>query len=519
MSDRLDSWKEIASYLRREVRTVQRWERERGLPVHRLPGGDKPRVYALSSELDAWLQRHDAQPADTPSVAVLPFVNLSAETENDYFGDGLADEIIHALTRVSHLRVTARTSSFAFRGKQQDVREIGASLGAATLLEGSIRRNANRIRVSAQLVSAADGYHLWSEIYDRELDGLFGVQDDIAQKVAQELSARLVAQGLVEPPTEDLDAYDMWLKGRYIGAQWTPEAVAEACRWYGCAIARDPHFALPHAALAELLFEAAMFGMAEPAAAGRQAKDAVLRALVLDDKLGEAHAILASLDGVMEYDWAAAEREFGRALSLCPGSAAVRYRYAWYFLTPKLRLAEALAEMRVAVGQDPLSPLLHSTLGLVLTAARQYARAEQECRLAVELAPGMWWTRFFLGCALIPQGQDDEAIDCIRFACERLGGGPMSLGGLCSAYGMLGRADEAAKTFAELVEAGRTAPVPPLAYAWAYLGIGDDRVFESLAQAIDARHPAVTQLPGMPFYDRIRTDPRFGILLAQMHLD
>ena len=160
MGERLDSWKDIAAYLGRDLRTVQRWENERRLPVHRLPGGDKPRVYALPSELDAWLRTSPAEDREPASVAVLPFVNLTADKESEYFGDGLADEVINALTRIPGLRVTARTSSFAFRSKEQDVREIGARLGAAALLEGSVRRQQNRVRVSAQLVSAEDGYHL-----------------------------------------------------------------------------------------------------------------------------------------------------------------------------------------------------------------------------------------------------------------------------------------------------------------------------------------------------------------------
>ena len=160
MRERLDSWKDIAAYLGRDLRTVQRWETERRLPVHRLPGGDKPRVYALPAELDAWLRTSPAEDREPASVAVLPFVNLTADRESEYFGDGLADEVINALTRIPGLRVTARTSSFAFRSKEQDVREIGARLGVAALLEGSVRTQHNRVRVAAQLVSTADGFHL-----------------------------------------------------------------------------------------------------------------------------------------------------------------------------------------------------------------------------------------------------------------------------------------------------------------------------------------------------------------------
>jgi tetratricopeptide (TPR) repeat protein len=303
-----------------------------------------------------------------------------------------------------------------------------------------------------------------------------------------------------------------------VGAQWTPEAVAQACQCYAAAAARDPRFALPHAALAELLFEASRFGLAQPAQAGREAREAVLKALALDDTLGEAHSILGALRGVMDYDWAGAERAFERALELCPGSVAVRYRYAWYFLTPKLRIAEALAELRQAVGQDPLSPLLHSVYGFVLIAAREYHRAEEECRVAVDLAPGLWWSHFFLSCALIPQGKAEEGIARERLAFQLMGGGPLAIGASCLTYGLLGRKDEAARMLGQLEEIGRTAPVPPLALAWAYLGLGDERVFEYLEKAIDARYPAVIHMPWQPIYDGIRGDARFRALLARMEL-
>jgi tetratricopeptide (TPR) repeat protein len=198
---------------------------------------------------------------------------------------------------------------------------------------------------------------------------------------------------------------------------------------------------------------------------------------------------------------------------------AVRYRYAWYFLTPKLRITEALAELRQAVGQDPFSPMLHSTLGFVLIAAREYRGAEEQCRLALDLAPGQWWPHFFLGCALLPLGKAEEGIAHVRLACDGIGGGPLALSSLCLTYGLLGRADEAAAMLAQLEEIGRTTPVPPLAFAWAHLGLRDERVFEWLGKAIDARYPAVTQLPGMPFYDGIRSDPRFGTLLRRMARD
>lgn len=519
MSERLDSWKDIASYLGRDVRTVQRWESERRLPVHRLPGGDRPRVYALKSELDVWLRTNPAEPASVPSVAVLPFVNLTEDKENEYFSDGLADEVINALTRIPGLRVTARTSSFAFRGKEQDVREIGARLGAAALLEGSVRKFSNRVRVSAQLVSAGDGYHLWSESYDRELADIFAIQDDIARSIALALRIQLAPRPLVERTTEDQEAYKLWLKGRYAAAQFLPETIANAREYFTAAIARDPRFPLPYVALAELLFDAAQFGLVAPSEAAAQAKEAALKALGLNDRLGEAYAILGALRGILEYDWTAAERAFLRALELSPASATVLWRHAWYYLVPKLRIPEALDQMRKAAAHDPLSAQLHSTFGLMWFIARDWQRAVEECRLAVELGSWLLPTRWFLGSALIWQGKGAEGLDQCRQVYEHGGFSPVSVGGMSVIYGRLGRLDEARRMLSELEGIARTASIPPLAFAWAYLGLCDDRVFEWLDKAIDARDPAVTHMPSMPIYDGIRDDPRFHKLLAKMGLD
>ncbi len=518
MGDRLDSWKDIAAYLSRDVRTVQRWASSRRLPVHRLPGGEKPRVFALKSEIDGWLQvGRPGVAAQTTSVAVLPFANLGGK-ENDHFGEGLADDIINALTRIRGLRVTARTSSFAFRGKEGDVREIGARLGAATLLEGSIRREGDRVRVSAQLVSATDGYHLWSESYDRLLADIFAIQDEIAQAIALALKLRLAPEPIARRPTENLEAYDLWLRGRCIGGRLTPEAFAKARECYAAAIALDPDFALPYADTAESIFQAATFGMTASPEAAWQARDAVLKALELNDSLGDAHAMLGMVHGVMEYDWASAECCFQRALELSPGSAAVLMRHAWYCLVPQMRLAQALEEARQAAALDTLSPLMHSKLGLVLIVARDYRRAEEECHIAVELAPGLWFPHWFLGSALLLQGKLSRGFMQCRHVYERFPREPLVIGGMCAVYGLFSRRKRARVLLSELLDLARKAYVPPLAIAWAYLGLADDRVFEWLGRAIEARDPAVTHMPSMPIYDGIRQDARFRALLAKMRL-
>jgi serine/threonine-protein kinase len=518
LGERLDSWKDIATYLGREVRTVQRWALSRRLPVHRIPGGRRPRVFSTTAEIDAWIRAGAHQePDDGVSVAVLRFLNLGGREEDQYFGDGLADDIIDALVRIPGLRVIARTSSFAFASKEDDVRHIGARLDAAWLLEGSIRRDGQRVRVSAQLVSGRDGVHAWSQSYDRQLTDLFAIQDEIARSIARELKLKLAPRPLATRTTENAEAYDLWVKGRSISQQYTPEALARAKECYEAAIVRDPGFSRPYFGIADLQFYAAQFGLSPPPDALPVARQAVVKSLELDDQFGEAHALLGTLQGMLDYDWAGAEASFEQALRLSPGSARILSEHAWYHLTPRLQLERAVDEAQQAVMLDPLSPRAHGTLGLVFVVARQYGRAVEECRTAVQLAPGLWWLHWFYGTALVAHGRIVLGLREFQGVYDEIHD-PLVVGLMAGLYGMFLRRKKAKTLLAELREISRTTYVPPFAMAFAYLGLGDDRVFEWLDKAIDARDPVVTHLPSMPLYDGIRNDPRFGALLRRMNL-
>jgi serine/threonine-protein kinase len=519
VGERLDSWKDIAAYVGREVRTVQRWALGRSFPVHRLPGsGERPRVFSDTAEIDAWMragarERRD----DQPSVAVLPFLILGGAPEDQYFGDGLADAVINALVRVPGLRVTARTSSFALGGQGLDALQIGARLGAAWLIEGSVLRDRGRVRVSAQLVDAGNGYHAWSECYDRRLTDIFAIQDEIARSIALALKLVLVPEPPSGRPTDDMAAYDLWMKGRSISQQFTSAALAQARDCYEAAIARDPRFARPQFSLAELLFYGLQFGLTASPDDARRVHTALATSLELDDRFGEAHALSGVLRGILGYDWQGAEAAFRRALELSPGSATVLIQHAWYHLVPRMRVTHALEEAEHAVALDPLSPLIRGLFGMVLMAARQYPRAVAECRAAVRLAPGLWWLRWFYGTALLLQGRVAEAMTQCGKVCDEVHQ-PIVVGAMSLVSGLARRPKKARQLFAELHEMSRTADVAPVAVAMACLGVGDDRVFEWFAKAIDARHPIVTHLPSMSLYDGIRDDPRFGALLARMHL-
>src|SRR3954471_15557227 len=259
-AQRLDSWKEIAAYLRRGSRTVQRWEREEGLPVHRLQHGKLGSVYAYPAELDAWFASRGPtletapEPSPTPSVAVLPFTDLSAERDQAYFCDGIAEEIIHALSGVEGLRTASRTASFRFRGPGVDSRAVAKELGVGSLLDGSVRKSRDRLRISVQLIDAQTGFPLWAERYDRTLNDVFAVQDEIAESVVRALEVTLTpgeARALQTPPTTDVGAYECYLRGRNYYYEYSPRGMEFAIQMFVRAIELDPNYAHAYAGLAD----------------------------------------------------------------------------------------------------------------------------------------------------------------------------------------------------------------------------------------------------------------------------
>jgi len=310
-----------------------------------------------------------------PSLAVLPFANLGGDKENEYFSDGLAEDIIGALAQVAGLRVMARTSAFAFRGKEQDVREIGARLNVEHILEGSVRRLGSRIRVTAQLVKASDGYPLWSQRFDREMTDIFAIQDDISRAIVDKLRVRLaVDRPLVKRQTGSLEAYNLYLRARYQLYRFTPEGLAKSKEYYEQAIVLDPDYALAWQGLAGFYNLLGTLGIMPPKAANAQVDQATRKALQLDDLLAEGHAMMGALRA-SEFDWKGAELEFSRALELDPKSEDVMIWYDFYYLDPMRRLDEAIAAYLKAVEMDPLSPILQSRLGYNYLLKREWDRA------------------------------------------------------------------------------------------------------------------------------------------------
>jgi serine/threonine-protein kinase len=530
-ADVLDSWKAVAQYLNKDIRTLQRWESTRNLPMHRIPGGDRPSVYGLKSELDAWWREREIHVAaeedrpatpdeGSPTIAVLPFVNLAGDKENEYFADGLADEIITALTRIDGLRVIARTSSFAFRGQDQDIRKIGTSLGASAILEGSVRRSGNRIRVTAQLINAIDGCHIWGERYDREFTEVFAIQEDVSRSVIDALQIRLAGSlAPVRLRTSNPESYQLWLKGRYHTQRQTPNQMLRSRSCFEQAVALDPDFPQAHLGIAQSWWECAVLGLESPREAVAIGRHALSQALALDPSSGDAASMLGVYSSVHDFDWAASERHFQRALELDPGSPEIRRRYAAYLLEPTNRLSEARAQLEAALDLDPLSPVVLAYLGHCIMLEGQLDQAVERLQEAAEIDPGYWMVQFMLAGAYMFQGQLQKALAIAESAERALGSNPMVLGfagAMCGFLGQRGRAEEFLK---RLQAAGEIRYVSPLSIAWIHLGLGDvETALDWLETAFDARDPQIIHFLVKPLYDPLRAHPRFQALLERMRL-
>jgi TolB-like protein/Tfp pilus assembly protein PilF len=479
--------------------------------------------YQTMSEVKAALEQVFAEkPAVTaaepqPSIAVLPFVNMSGDKEQEYFSDGLAEEIINALTQIPELKVTARTSAFAFRGKEQDITKIAEILRVRTILEGSVRKAGNRIRITAQLVNAADGYHLWSQRFDREMTDVFAIQDEISQAIVEKLRVRLAGdRPLVRRHTENVEAYNLYLKARYQLWRLTAEGFAKSKEYYEQAIALDPNYALAWHGLASFSNLLGMYGHIPPKAANAQAEQATRKALQLDDLLAEAHAMMGVLRA-SEFDWKGAELEFSRALALDPTSEDVWISYKYYYLEPMMRLDEAVAGFLRAAEMDPLSPSLQYLLGYSYCLKREWNRAIKQCLNALELDP-QCGAYLLLGSCYFHIGKRDDAVRAMETQARVAGRSPLAVGSLGWAYALTGRAGEASKLLTELQERAQKEYISFWSFAVIYSGLGEmDKAFDWFEKAVDEHDPLMLHFHVHPNYDHLRSQPRYHSLLRKMN--
>jgi len=351
----------------------------------------------------------DPRTAELSSIAVLPFADLSPDKDQEYFCDGMTEEIIDALSKIGGIRVVARTSSFAFKGKQQDIREIGKKLNVAAVLEGSVRKDGNRLRVTAQLNSVADGYHLWSETYERELKDVFTVQDEISRAIVNTLQLKLSGRR-IQPNTspENVETYELYLQGRYHWSRWRTEGAEQAIHYFEAAIQKDPKYAPAYAGVGYSYCWLGFFGALPPNEAMPKARQAAEKALSLDDSLAAAHTALAYVKALYEFDWPGAEREFKRAIELNAGDADAHFAYGIAYLSPQGRADDALHEMQIARDLDPLSPVEANYLGLALQFKGRRADAIAQYKRALDLDPNFVESRLHLANAYLEPGKFKE---------------------------------------------------------------------------------------------------------------
>jgi serine/threonine-protein kinase len=382
--------------------------------LRKSPGERYQRVREVRSALaSARLSEKDS--SEQPSIAVLPFANMRGDKEQEYFSDGLAEEIINALVKIPGLKVIARTSAFAFKGQNTDIRKIAETLGVAHVLEGSVRRSGNRIRVTAQLVTAADGSHLWSERYDRELADVFEVQDEIAVSIAKALQTKLTPQAPSRPRyTPKLAAHEALLKARHLHWTLTPESMTHADEFYREAIGIDPDYALAHAAYSDYLIGRVVTGLKTVHEAVPIARVEAQKALELDQSLPEAYAMLGIIAATYEFDWKAADQHCRRALSDAALSPWMRAAISNFFLLPAGRSMEAVEQDELALQQDPLHPGIRSALANSLTFQGRFAEAEAHLRQVLDLHPNNFPALYGLATIYTVRGMYRDALSLIR---------------------------------------------------------------------------------------------------------
>jgi serine/threonine-protein kinase len=450
-------------------------------------------------------------------VAVLPFVNMSPEKDGEYFSDGITEEVINALANVEGVRVVSRPSAFAFKGKNVSVRKIAEELAVATVLEGSVRREGRDVRIVAQLINAADGYHLWSKTYDRKLENVFAVEDELARSITEALRPQLLKQGplLAGQTTSNTEAHDLYLRGRHFWNKRTVEDLNRAIGLFQQALEADPGYALAHAGLADSYALLAEYSPVPPADALPQARRHARKALELSPTLAEPHATLGLL-AMDVYDWPGAEREFTSAIGLRSGYATA---HQWYALLLGMlgRFGEARAQAEQAVLLDPASLVVNNMLGLVYYTSGDYPRAIAAFQRTLELNPEYSLARGFLAAAYLGAGRKQEALaEIARFpASADLDHAALHAWLLLAA----GEREAGERMARELLVRPRTQPGRPSVLAGLYALLGDrDRAFALLEQAFAEKDWTLREVKVSPMLDPLREDPRFAKLLKKLNL-
>lgn len=456
------------------------------------------------------------------SIAVLPFQDMSPEKDQDYFCDGISEEIINALTRVERLKVIARTSAFAFKGTQMDIREIGNSLNVANVLEGSVRKDGNKLRITIQLIRVDDGAHLWSDTYNRELKDIFRIQDEISLAIVEKLKMNLRGSakgGILKRNTENTEAYQYYLKGLYFYSMMTPEGNQKAQENYRKALETDPNYALVYSILGSNHIFAGLQGFIPPDVSVKYAREYTEKALEIDKTVPVAHSTMGAISQLYDWDLEAAEKRFYKSVQLNPNTAWDRFFYA-YFLRNLGRFKEAIAESLIALEKDPLNFYINTEIGRTFLMAGRIDQAIEKQKGAINIFPNGFLAHMNLGEVLEVNNQLDDAIESYKKAVSLSGGIPMAEAKLASALYRAGEKAESKEKIEKIEKMMAAVYIPPSILVPYYLLNKDlDRAYHWFKKTCDQRDFNLPDFLNSPIdYYRIPDDPRFTALLEETGL-
>jgi TolB-like protein/Tfp pilus assembly protein PilF len=460
-----------------------------------------------------------AEPSRTRSIAVLPFANLSSDRDNEYFADGITEDVIAQLSKIKSLKVVSRTSIMPFKNREHDLREIAARLHVGAVLEGSVRRAGSRVRIVSQLIDVATEEHLWSETYDRDLTDIFAIQSEVALHIAGALEAKLSPEERVRiarRPTVDLQAYALYLQGRAFLLRYTGDGFRNAIDLFTRAIDRDPRYAMAYSGIAMAYAELGETGEMPPDEAYPRAKEAAAKAIALDPELADAHTMVAYVKMTYEFDWAGAEAEFKRAIELSANNADTYDLYG-RLLQSLERYDEAIAMQERAHDLDPI--VNKTDVATAYLRAGRYAEACDLAMRAVEVDRMDPRTHFTLGWAHLGLGKRDNGLAEMEHAVELAPGNNLWLAQLGEAYALTGMTEKAETVLEQLLERSRTTFVSPYHMAYVYTGLGRyDDAMDQLERASEQRSGSIYGIKGSFLFKPLRSHPRFIALLVRMNL-
>jgi TolB-like protein/Tfp pilus assembly protein PilF len=530
--ERLDSWKAIAAYLKRDKSTVRRWEKE-GLPIRRHRHAKKAAVYAYPSEIDLWwnadrTQPERAAPREITSIAVLPLANLSGDPGQNYFADGMTEALITELGGIGSLRVVSRTSAIAYKDSKKALDQIARELNVDAVVEGAVVRESGRARITVQLIGTQPERQLWAERYERDVSSILALQRDVAGAVAEGIHAKLTPKErilLAQPRSVDPDAYEAYLKGRYYSNKVVeiPENLLKARESFEAAIRKDPGFAPAHAGLARSYawsYDLPAESLRPPREVFPKAKAAALKALELDETLADAHLALAYIKEAYDWDWDRAEHAYQRAIELNPSSVDARFEYARFLAIPR-RFDEAFAQIKRNEQLDPVARAdrFRNGKGWLYYWAFKFDRALHEAQSLLELEPCFARAHYLSGLVYTQKALYEEAIASHRKAIAQSGEDSRSLALLASAHGRAGQTSEALGIVARLNERAKREYISGLWMAQAHLGLGNnEEALQWLERGFQERDE-LGMLARSPFwYGPLRSEPRFRELLRRLRL-